>query len=589
MLTKKKKQILLLVFGIVVLLACLIPLLVIEISKSFTAQEQAVRTDWSLDTGSIINQSTEWEVDITQANLGDGLNALQLVPQDIQSEGFTYYDLQVQQRLYQVIEELKTLDDVTWSATQPLAILNPYGTGSNGLYFYFETDVDTKISYTIHVADSDIPDYTVQAADISGEEYSKTHEFQMIGLVPGETNEVTMTVTGSWGNTRQVVRFTVEMPETKSGYDTRLEVTEGSSSQEQSDGLFTMMRVNGYLGYGFFFDNDGVLRYEMVLEGYGLDRLLFYENEIITCVSSSKLAKINGLGQVTQIYDLGEYDLHHDIGFGSDGEVLALAEERGNETVEDRLLSIDLETGQVTELINFSALMEPYYETTRAVSPSDAFFWQAGERDWIHLNSLVYLAEEDSVILSSRETSSILKVSGLHDEPEIDWLLGDESIWQDTPYSDKCLTQEGDFVLQYGQHCVEYYADGEEDGVYYLSLYNNNYWSTSSRDIALEVDESVGTDIYGSGEITSQVYVYRIDENAGTYSLQSSFDVPYSSIVSNGSLCEDSDHWVVNSGMAMVFGEYDADGELIRQYTYECTMQNYRTFKYDMDLWFWNE
>ena len=74
----------------------------------------------------------------------------------------------------------------------------------------------------------------------------------------------------------------------------------------------------------------------------------------------------------------------------------------------------------------------------RAVSPSDAFFWQAGERDWIHLNSLVYLAEEDSVILSSRETSSILKVSGLHDKPEIDWLLGDESIWQDTPYSDKC-------------------------------------------------------------------------------------------------------------------------------------------------------
>lgn len=322
MLTKKKKQILLLVLGIVVLLACLIPFLVIEISKSFTAQEQAVRTDWSFDTGSIINRSTEWEVDITQANLGDGLNALQLVPQDIQSEGFTYYDLQVQQRLCQVIEELKSLDDVTWSATQPLAILNPYGTGSNGLYFYFETDVDTKISYTIHVADSDIPDYTAQAADVSGEEYSKTHEFQMIGLVPGETNEVTMTVTGSWGNTRQVVRFTVEMPETKSGYDTRLEVTEGSSSQEQSDGLFTMMRVNGYLGYGFFFDNDGVLRYEMVLEGYGLDRLLFYENEIITCVSSSKLAKINGLGQVTQIYDLGEYDLHHDIGFGADGEVL---------------------------------------------------------------------------------------------------------------------------------------------------------------------------------------------------------------------------------------------------------------------------
>ena len=106
----------------------------------------------------------------------------------------------------------------------------------------------------------------------------------MIGLVPGEINEVTMTVTGSWGTTRQGVHFTVEMPETKSGYATRLEVTQESSDQEQTDGLFAMMRVNGYLGYGFFFDNDGILRYEMVLEGYGLDRLLFYGNEIINSI-----------------------------------------------------------------------------------------------------------------------------------------------------------------------------------------------------------------------------------------------------------------------------------------------------------------
>lgn len=43
---------------------------------------------------------------------------------------------------------------------------------------------------------------------------------------------------------------------------------------------------------------------------------------------------------------------------------------------------------------------------------------------------------------------------------------------------------------------------------------------------------------------------------------------------------------MVNSGVAMVFGEYDADGELIREYAYECTMQNYRTFKYEMNIWF---
>ena len=81
--------------------------------------------------------------------------------------------------------------------------------------------------------------------------------------------------------------------------------------------------------------------------------------------------------------------------------------------------------------------------------------------------------------------------------------------------------------------------------------------------------------------------VYKIDENAGTFALESSFDVPYSSIVSNGSLCGAEGNWIVNSGVSKVFGEYDAEGRLIREFAYECDMQNYRTFKYDYTgFWF---
>lgn len=584
MISKRLKKLLLAAIILVAVLAVSVPIVVMAVSKSFTAQEHVVRTDWEIDAGTVIDQSEEFQVDIAQAKLGDGLRALQLIPQDIDEEGFTYYDLGVQQRLDGALQSLKELSGVSWTATTPLAMLNPFGTGSNGLYLYFETDMATKVTYTVHVEGGDISDFTADAADISGQEFTKTHEFQLIGLVPGETNQVTLTITGQWGKTRQIVTFTVDMPDTSSGYSTRLEVEEGDSDQAQADGLFAMMRVNGYLGYGFFFDNDGILRYEMVLEGYGLDRLLFDGDEIITCVSSSKLARIDGLGRVTQVYRLDGYDLHHDIGFGDDGEVLALAEVSGGETVEDRLLSIDLDTGAVTELVDFSQLMEPYFETTRPVGPGDDFFWQVGEWDWLHLNSVQYMAEDDSVIVSSRETSAIIKVTGLHSTPTVDWLAGDARFWEDTAYADLCLTQEGDFVPQYGQHCVEYYADGEEDGVYYLALYNNNYWSLNSRDFTLEVADSVGTDLYGTGDETSQVYIYRIDENARTYALVSSFDVPYSSIVSNASPC--GDNWVVNSGVAMVFGEYDSEGKLIRQYTYNCTMQNYRTFKYDMTIWF---
>ena len=584
---RKRKNRILKIIIVLILVAIAIPVVVFAVAKSFTAQESVVRTDWEFETGGVIATNDQWQVEYTRAELGEGLHAFQLVPADISREGFTFYDVGVQERLEGALEDLKAREEFSWTADRPLAVLNPYGTGSNGLYLYFETDVPTQASYTIHVDQEGIEDYSATSAKEGRRNYSRQHEFQVIGLVPGQTNEVTLTLTGSWGNVRQIVHFTVDMPDTQSGYATQLAVTDGTSAQPQADGLFTMMRVNGYLGYGFFYDNSGVLRYEMVLEGFGLDRLLFDGDELITCVSSTRLARINGLGQVTQVYDLDGYELHHDIGFGREGEVLALAEHEGGETVEDVVLSIDLDSGAVTELLDFTQVMQSYFEMTRPVGPLDDFFWQAGEWDWIHLNSLQYLPEDDSLIVSSRETSAIIKIADMHGEPAVDWLAGDSRFWEDTPYTELCLTQEGDFVPQYGQHCVEYLKAGEDDGIYYLNVYNNNYWSLNTRDFTLDVADSVGTDLYGSESDASQVYVYRIDENARTFSLEDSFDVPYSSIVSNGSLCQDSSNWVVNSGISMVFGEYDSTGTLIREYAYECSMQNYRTFKYTMSgIWF---
>ena len=584
---RKRKNRILKIIIVLILVAIAIPVVVFAVAKSFTAQESVVRTDWEFETGGVIAANDQWQVEYTRAELGEGLHAFQLVPADISREGFTFYDVGVQERLEGALEDLKAQEEFSWTADRPLAVLNPYGTGSNGLYLYFETDVPTQASYTIHVDQEGIEDYSATSAKEGRRNYSRQHEFQVIGLVPGQTNEVTLTLTGSWGNVRQIVHFTVDMPDTQSGYATQLAVTDGTSAQPQADGLFTMMRVNGYLGYGFFYDNSGVLRYEMVLEGFGLDRLLFDGDELITCVSSTRLARINGLGQVTQVYDLDGYELHHDIGFGREGEVLALAEHEGGETVEDVVLSIDLDSGAVTELLDFTQVMQSYFEMTRPVGPLDDFFWQAGEWDWIHLNSLQYLPEDDSLIVSSRETSAIIKIADIHGEPAVDWLAGDSRFWEDTPYAELCLTQEGDFVPQYGQHCVEYLKAGEDDGIYYLNVYNNNYWSLNTRDFTLDVADSVGTDLYGSESDASQVYVYRIDENARTFSLEDSFDVPYSSIVSNGSLCQDSSNWVVNSGISMVFGEYDSTGTLIREYAYECSMQNYRTFKYTMSgIWF---
>lgn len=584
--TKRKKR-LWIPFLVMAAVIIAVLLIVFAFARAFVAQEHEVRSVWRVDVGELLGRDETLNLEICQAALESDLSVIQLVPFEVDEEGFTYYDTAVQDRLGQALEHAKQAGS-QWTASAPLAVLNPFGTGSNGLYLYFETNLPTQVSYTIHVEDDAIPDYTATAAQAGGETYSREHEFQIIGLVPGETNQVTLTVTGSWGNVRQQTTFSITMPETHSGYATRLDYTDGESTAPLSDGLFAMMRTNGYLGYGFFFDNSGIMRYEMVLEGFGLDRVLSYGEEIVTCISSTRLARINGLGRVLQVYDLEGYELHHDITFGPDGTVIALVDKIGSDTTEDVVVEVDLESGQVTELLDFSVLMADYFEAeTHPISITSDFFWEAGDWDWLHLNTVQYLEEDDSLIVSSRETSTIIKVEQVHSDPQLTWLMGDPDFWTDTAYADLSLTPEGDFVFQYGQHSVEYAGAGDQDGVYYLSLFNNNYWSLNTRDYTPELDESVSQSLYGDSGDNSWVYLYKVDENQGTFTLVESFPVPYSSIVSNAAPAGTAGNWVVNSGVANVFGEYDANGVLIRQFDYACTMQGYRTFKLDMKgFWF---
>ena len=546
--------------------------------------EMRSRDDWNVQVGEHQYTSEERAVSVYDASVESTISVSRIVPDEYEEDGFTYYDEGVQQRLGQQLMEMVGQGA---SMDAPLAVLDPFGTGSNGLLLSFQTERRSQIRYTVHTTSAELPDYTAVAqSSADGNSFSRNHCFLLIGLVPGETNEVTLEALGERGRVQQTVTFTIEMPEAVSGYANQLDTTDGDSTAALTDGLYYAMGLGDYYGYTFFFDNDGVLRYEMVLEGFHSDRFLYTDGGLYTCVSSRKIALMSPLGQAVRVYDLGQYELHHDINWGPDGTILALVNDTEQDTVMDVVISLDPATGEVSEVVDFSELMDGYYgEMTHPVPITGGSFWQAGEDDWLHLNSVQYMEKDDSILVSSRETSTIIKVSDIGGTPTLSAFIGDPAFWADTPYADLCYAMDGGFVAQYGQHDVELVADDSlEDGQYLLRMYDNNYWSLSTRDgYDPELADSVSTSLT-SGD-ASYITFYLVDDNAKTFSLVEQHAVPYSAIVSNAQ--EIGGNFVVNSGVAHQFGEYDSDGNLIRAFDYDCMMNGYRVMKGDfVGYWF---
>ena len=326
-----------------------------------------------------------------------------------------------------------------------------------------------------------------------------------------------------------------------------------------------------------------MIRSEIPFTGYRADRLLFKDDLLYMSVGMNKIAAMNRLGQVERVYSLGNYEMHHDYVFGKDNTLLVLADEKGADTVEDLVLSLDLETGDVTKVIDLKDYFASYKETTVLPEKKD-------QLDWIHINAIQYDSEDQSVLLSSRETSTIIKMSNIHEEPKIDYLIGSEAFWKDTEYSDYLLTQVGDFTLQGGQHSITLEKDDSlGDGEYYIYFYNNNYGEATTNPDFNWVENYPGIGTKRKAEkgdnFKSQYYKYLINENEGTFELVDSFDVDYSGIVS--SVQDIDENTVVDSGMTSTFTEYDKNHNLIAKFDVLNDTLIYRVYKYDfMNYWF---
>ncbi len=483
---------------------------------------------------------------------------------------------------YQVIVDNKIRDLMIepYSFEEPFLMIDPYNTNTTAINIYFEDE--GVVEYTVHVEDDSIPDYTNTLYQTKVE---NNYGSSIIGLVAGYENEVHMTLTLEDGTVKENdFVFNMKNIKNSGNVSTTLEVENGTSTSPLEDGLYAVLgHDKNYNADIYLYDNNGVLRSELNLQDYRADRIIFTDDDsMIYSSNDDELIKVNALGKIEKTYYLGDYEMHHDYRYDEVHErLLILASKKESETIEDCIISLNLRDGTVKEIVDMKDLLPEMYE--KAFHPEENSYGGT-ELDWVHLNSIDFI-DEDSIVVSSRELSSVIAIDNIYDEPTIRYILSVPEMYEGTSYSDLVYQKNGDFTASAGQHSVIYEEDDSlPEGSYYLYMYNNNYGgSTTLPDFDFTI-YFPGVGNYQEGE-ASYYYQYLVNETDKTFTLVKKIPVDYSSIVSSSQ--ELGNNIITSSGLSHLYAEYDQDGDLIRKFKYTSKKFAYRVFKYDFnDFWF---
>ena len=192
---------------------------------------------------------------------------------------------------------------------------------------------------------------------------------------------------------------------------------------------------------------------------------------------------------------------HHDFVELPDGNLLIASDSPDLSTVEDYVVELDRQTGEVVWELDMKDLMG-IEEGQSASMDSDG----SEESDWFHNNGLAYDAQNDLVLLSARHKDAIVAVK--KEEKSIAWILGDPTGWGEE-YQSYFFTPEGeDFEWFYAQHNVSILDNGD------IALFDNG----TARVKRVDGDNRVsGDDVY------SRAVVYNIDTENMTVSQESEY------------------------------------------------------------------
>lgn len=476
------------------------------------------------------------------------------------------YSLEHSAQTKKQVERWKKLGD--YSLESPLFVWNLYGTNRLSMYTYFETPDPYFLEYSICVEDASIPDFTRIAYIKGGKSVTQKHEYQLIGFVPGMTNYIIFRVYNEQHEMVSKRQFAIDVPNLPGDAPLRLKAEAGSSQETMTNGLFFVMEKSD-TPHILLYDNSGILRGELPLVSGCSADMVFLTHELYYEYAAGKFAKVDALGQVTNLYSLDTYDATGSFLYNGYGQIWMTGKKK-NSKHSDLLLSLSLSSGKVEVLADFKKLLPEVYRKLDH------------DTDWISLGSLAMTGTSD-VLVAAENLSSLIHLKYVTtDKVKIDYILGDSAIWKNTKYRSLLLQPkkgEDEKTAHGSLAFVTYNSFGKFTKNYEIGVLNPKYVDASRYE---GLDSTLRSDTDGT---ESFYYTYQLQPKKKKYHLKKTVEI--NAAPDGGAVQGFQDHLILSNRSASQYGEYDKSGRVLYKYKGKNTLKLHRVVKQSMKgFWF---
>ncbi len=344
--------------------------------------------------------------------------------------------------VYQNNLESAFIEDTNYTIDDPKVILNPYGNSPLTALIIFETNDLTTPTITIKGKDG--------AEDITHTFIpNKVHILPIYGLYADYENEIEITVSET---TKTIKIETDPLP------DDFVESEIDSSNLETGELYFTTPEDKSYT---VAYDNQGEVRwyltgdYKWEVQRLNNGHLLISSDKLVNLPYYSKgLLEIDLLGKIYYQYDIPN-GYHHSVIEMTNGNFLVASNNFNDGTVEDYIIEIDRNSGEIIKEINLHKLQNN------------------DEENWLGLNSLNYDSTTNSITFSGENNNMIANID--YQSGEINYIIADT---EDVPEKyQKYILNTENIVMPNNPQSLKVLDNGnlafintKDDGIY-LTIY----------------------------------------------------------------------------------------------------------------------